>query len=150
MVENVRKEDKLKKLLYEAGRAALKAAIVTFLTFASGLLAATNLKEFSALAVAALVASGVAALKAVQVFIPQLSFAGLFPSQPVVASYLDAFVIAFLSAVVVLLQGVSDAPDYETAKAVVVAAIIGALQAAFRALEGLATKGEFPARSVGA
>jgi hypothetical protein len=142
-------EDKLKTLIYEAGRAALKAGVVTFLTFASGLLAATNLKEFSALAVAALVASGVAALKAVQVFIPKLSFAGLLPTQPVVASYLDAFTIAFLSAAVVLLQGVSDAPNYETAKGLVVAAIIGALQAAFRALEGLATRGEFPVRQFG-
>jgi len=139
----------LKKLLYEAGRAALKAFAVTFVTFAAGLVSATNLKEFSALAVAALVASGVAALKAVQVFIPKLSFAGLFPSQPIIASYLDAFVIAGLSALVVLLQGISDAPDYEAGKAVVVAAFIGALQAAFRAVEGLATKGEFPARNAG-
>ena len=67
----------MKNLLAQAGRAALKAFVVTFLTFASGLLAATNLKEFSALAVGALVASGVAALKAVQVFVPSLSFAGL-------------------------------------------------------------------------
>ncbi len=139
----------MKKLLYEAGRAALKAFAVTFVTFAAGLVSATNLKEFSALAVAALVASGVAALKAVQVFIPQLSFAEWFKSKPVVASYLDAFAIAFLSAFVVLLQGVSDAPNYDAAKAVVVAAFVGALQAAFRALEGLATKGEFPARNVG-
>ena len=139
----------MKNLLAQAGRAALKAFVVTFLTFASGLLAATNLKEFSALAVGALVASGVAALKAVQVFVPQLSFAGLFPSQPVVASWADAFVIAFLSAFLVLVQGVSDAPDYEAAKAVVVAAVVGALQAAFRALEGLLTQGEFPARSFG-
>ena len=139
----------MKKLLYEAGRAALKAFAVTFVTFAAGLVSATNLKEFTALAVAALVAAGVAALKAVQVFIPQLSFASLFQSQPVIASYLDAFTIAGLSAFVVLLQGVSDAPNYDAAKAVVVAAFIGALQAAFRAVEGLATKGEFPARNVG-
>ena len=44
----------MKNLLKEAGRAALKAFVVTFLTFAGGLLAATNLKEFAALAVAAL------------------------------------------------------------------------------------------------
>jgi hypothetical protein len=139
----------MKTLLYEAGRAALKAFIVSFLTFASGLLAATNLKEFSALAVAALVASFVAALKALQVFIPKLSFASLFKTQPVVASYLDAFTIAFLSTAVVVLQGLSNAPDYATGKALVVSAVVGALQAAFRALEGLATKGEFPAPGVG-
>ena len=139
----------MKKVLYEAGRAALKAFAVTFLTFASGLLAATNLQEFYSLAVAALVASIVAGVKAVQVFVPQLSFAGLFPSQPVVASYLDAFVIAGLSAFLVLVEGLSGAPDYDAAKALIVAAIIGALQAAFRALEGLATKGEFPVRSAG-
>lgn len=139
----------MKTLFYEAGRAALKAGIVTFLTFASGLLAATNLKEFSSLAVAALVASFVAALKAVQVFVPKLSFAGLFPNQPVVASYLDAFTIAFLATLIVTLEGLSNAPDYNTAKALVVSAIIGALQAAFRALEGLATRGEFPARNFG-
>ena len=139
----------MKNLLYEAGRAALKAFAVTFVTFAAGLVSATNLKEFSALAVAALVASGVAALKAVQVFIPQLSFAGWLKSKPVVASYLDAFTIAFLATFVVTLQGISDAPNYDAAKALVVGAVVGALQAAFRAVEGLATKGEFPARSFG-
>ena len=138
---------KLKNLLSQAGRAALKAFVVTFLTFAAGLLAATNLKEFAALAVGALVASGVAALKAVQVFVPQLSFAGLLP-QPF-ASWLDAFVIAGLSAFLVLVQGVSDAPNYDAGKAVVVAAVIGGLQAAFRALEGVLTKGETPAPNFG-
>jgi hypothetical protein len=139
----------MKTLFYEAGRAALKAFLVSLVTFASGLLAATNLKEFSALAVAALVASFVAALKAVQVFIPKLSFASLFKDKPVVASYLDAFTIAFLGTLAVVLEGLSNAPDYATGKALVVSAFIGALQAAFRAVEGLATKGEFPVRSVG-
>lgn len=137
----------MKNLLRDAGRAALKAFVVTFLTFAGGLLAATNLKEFAALAVAGLVASGVAALKALQVFVPSLSFASVV-SQPF-ASWLDAFTIAFLSSFFVLVQGVSDAPDYEAMKAVVVGALIGALQAAFRALEGLFTQGETPAPNFG-
>lgn len=138
----------MKTLFYEAGRAALKAFIATFLTFAGGLLAATNLKEFTALAVAGLIASGVAALKGVQVFFPQISFGAAGVPQPW-ASWLDAFTIAFLSAFVVLVEGVTDAPDYEAKKAVLVAAFIGAAQAAFRALEGLATKGETPVRSFG-
>lgn len=137
----------MKALVYEAGRAALKAFAGTFLTFAAGLLAATNLKEFAALAVAGLVASVVAAFKAVQVFVPRLSFAGLV-SQPF-ASWLDAFVIAGLASFLVLVQGVSDAPDYESQKAAVVAAIIGGLQAGFRALEGLFTKGETPVENFG-
>lgn len=137
----------LKKLVYEAGRAALKAFAGTFITFATGLLAATNLKEFTALAVAGLIASVVAAAKAVQVFVPRLSFAELV-RQPY-ASWLDAFTIAGLSAFLVVFQGLSDAPDYEAKKALIVSAVIGGFQAGFRALEGFFTKGETPFTNVG-
>jgi hypothetical protein len=137
----------MKKLLYEAGREALKAFVITFLTFVTGLLAATNLDEFQAIGVAGLVASGVAALKALKVFAPKLSFASLV-RQPF-ASWLDAFTIAGLSSFLVLIDGLSNAPNYETTKAVFVAAVVGGLQAGFRAVEGLFTKSETPLPSFG-
>lgn len=137
----------MKNLLYEAGRESLKAFLVTFLTFASGLVGATNLEEFKALGVAALVASAVAVVKAVKVLVPQLTFAQLLP-QPF-ASWLDAFTVAGLGTFFVLVEGVSEAPDYGTGKAVVYGAVVGGLQAGFRAVEGLFTKGETPLPSFG-
>lgn len=137
----------MKNLLSQAGRAALKAFVVTFLPFATGLIGATSIDEFRSLGIAALVASGVAVLTAVKVFVPQLSFASLLP-QPF-ASWTDAFVIAGLSAFLVLVEGVSEAPDYATGKAALYAALIGGLQAGFRALEGLTQKGESPAPNFG-
>lgn len=137
----------MKELFKQAGRSALKAFVVTFLPFVTGLLAAPNLTEARAIVVAALVASGVAVVEAVRVFVPQLTFANILP-QPW-ASWTDQFTIAGLSTFFVLVQGVSEAPDLETGKSVVVAAIVGGLQAGFRALEGLFTKGETPAPNFG-
>jgi hypothetical protein len=42
-----------------------------------------------------------------------------------------------------------NAPDLSTSKAAITAALVGALAAAFRALEGLGTKGESPAPTKG-
>lgn len=137
----------MKELLKQAGREFLKAFGASVVVLAPGVLSAPNLDEALTLGVAALFASVAAAVKAVQVFVPRLSFAEFLP-QPV-AAWVDAAARGFLGAFLVSLVGVLFAPDYATAKAALVAAVVAAAAAAFRALEGLLTKEEQPVPGVG-
>lgn len=137
----------MKKLLSAAGRAFIGAFAVSVLTLSTGILAAPNLDQAYALGVAALFASLAAGVKAIQVFVPQLSF-GAFIRQPI-GAYLDAFLQAALGALTVSLIGILNAPDLSTARALITAAVVGALMAGFRALQGLLTPGEQPAPGTG-
>ena len=131
-----------KNLLSAAGRAFIGAFAVSVVTLSTGILAAPNLNEAYALGVSALFASVAAGVKVLQEFVPQLRF-GSYIAQPF-GAYLDAFVQAFTGALLVSLIGVLNAPDLATAKALVTAAVVGALMAGFRALQGLVTPGEQP------
>ena len=131
-----------KELLSAAGRAFIGAFAVSVLTLSTGILAAPNLNQAYALGVAALFASVAAGVKVLQEFVPQLRF-GSYISQPF-GAYLDAFVQAGLGAFLVSIVGVLNAPDLATAKSLITAAVVGALMAGFRALQGLVTPGEQP------
>ncbi len=131
-----------KELLSSAGRAFIGAFLVSGVTLSTGVLAAPNLNEAYALGVAALFASVAAGVKVLQEFVPALRF-GSYVAQPF-GAYLDAFVQAGVGAFLVSLVGVLNAPDLATAKSLAVAAIVGALMAGFRALQGLLTPGESP------
>lgn len=131
------------KLLYAAGTAFLRAFGVAFLLAVTGILAAPNVDGAVALSIAALAASIVAGLRAIQVFIPQLSFAALFP-QPV-AAWIDSFARASIAALVTAVAGLLAMPDLPTDTAVWYAVLTGALTAGVRALQGLLTPGEHPA-----
>jgi hypothetical protein len=137
----------MNKLLFAAMTAFGRAFLVTFLLAATGILNAPDQDTAVALSWAALVASIVAGLRAIQVFIPQLSFSGLLP-QPV-AAWVDAFSLAFLASLVTLLTGWLAAPDWSTWKSALLAVVIGALTSGVRALQGLATAGDKPAPSSG-
>jgi len=137
----------MNKLLFAIMTAYGRAFLVTFLLAATGILTAPDQVSAVALSWAALLASIVAGLRAIQVFIPGISFAG-FVSQPI-AAWLDAFTLAFLASFITLLTGWLAAPDLSTWKSAVTAVIIGALTAGVRALQGLATPGDMPAPATG-
>lgn len=137
----------MQKLLFAASTAFLRAFGVTFLFAATGLLAAPNQAALIALSWAALVASLVAGIRAVQVFIPGLSFASLLP-QPY-AAWVDSFARAFLASFLTLLTGWLAAPDWSTWKSAVLAVLVGAGTSGVRALQGLLTPGEAPATDSG-
>jgi hypothetical protein len=140
----------MRKLLSDAGRSALRAFIGSVLVLAPGILAAPNLNQMYLLGVAALIAAFTAAVRAVQVFVPQLSFASLLPSNYAqYGVYLDSFARAFIGTLVTLLPGVLNAPDLGTAKSLAVAALVGAVTAGVRVVQGLFTKGEQPAPNAG-
>lgn len=134
-------------LLFAAGTAFLRSFGVTFLLALTGILAAPNVEAAVALSIAALVASIVAGLRTIQVFIPQLSFGSLIP-QPY-GAWADAFARAFLAALVTALGGLLAMPELPTDTSVWFAALTGALVVGVRALQGLATPGESPSPPTG-
>lgn len=137
----------MQKLLFAAATAFLRAFGITFLMAATGIAAAPNVEAAQALSIAALIASIVAGLRAIQVFIPKLSF-GTFIPQPY-GAWADSFLRAFLATLVVSLQGLLAMPEFPTDRSVWFAAITGALAAGLRALQGLVTPGESPAPDSG-
>ena len=138
-----------KEVLSAAGRAFLIAFGASTLALMSGVSEAPNLDAAFALGVAALFASIAAGIKAVQVYVPQISF-GAYIKQPF-GAWLDAFAQGGIGAFAVSAIGILNAPDLGvTWKTAVVAAVVGALQAGIRALQGAVTKGEAPFVGAGA
>jgi hypothetical protein len=137
----------MNKLLFAALTAFGRVFAVTFLFAVTGILNAPDTSAAVALSIAAFVASLVAGLRAVQVFIPQISFSSLLP-QPI-AAWVDSFARAFLAIFVTLLTGWLAAPDWSTWKSALLAIVIGAVTAGVRALQGLATPGDNPVPSAG-
>lgn len=137
----------MRNLLEKAGLSFLRAFGASVIVLAVGVSAAPNLNEAYALGVAALIASFAAGLKAVQVLVPSLTFAEFIP-QPY-AAWVDSFARAFVGALLVGGLGVLNAPDFETAKALAVAAIVGAVTAGLRAIQGFVSREEAPLQGKG-
>lgn len=137
----------MNKLLFSALTAFGRAFLVTFLFAVTGILTAPNMTTAVALSWAALVASLVAGLRAVQVFVPQISWKSVF-SQPL-AAWVDAFTLGFLGSLLTLLTGWLASPDLSNWKSALLAVLIGAVTAGVRALQGLATPGDNPLPEVG-
>lgn len=137
----------MNKLLFAAATSFLRVFGVTFLFAATGILSAPDLGSAVGLSMAALVASIVAGLRALQVFVPGITFARFAP-QPI-AAWLDSFSRAFIGVFLTLLTGWLAAPDWSTWKSALTAVIIGAFTAGVRALQGLITPGDRPAPAVG-
>lgn len=138
----------MKEKLAAAGRRFLQTAGAALIVFVLGLLSAPDLvlDNLYLYGVAFLVAIGAAALKFIAEVFPFVSVAKYVPDKyRVYASWLDAFLQAGVSAFVVVAPGIFDAPDLKTAGALAVAALLGALTAGVRAIEGLLTPEERPA-----
>ena len=135
-------------LLSNAGRSFLRAFAGTLLVFIPGVLAAPNLGATRGLALAATVASLAAGLKAIQVFIPSLSFASLVGNS-FFSSLLDSFARAFLGSFTTLMIGLLGAPEFSASKSAIVAALVAAVTTGIRGVQGLATSSEEPSAGSG-
>lgn len=134
-------------LLSAAGRSFLRAFLSALLVFSVGILAAPDINRIYAIGVAALLGSLAAGLRAVTSYIPGLSLVE-YLGHPY-GDWADSFLHAFVASLIVTLIGVLGAPDLHTARSFAVAGVIGAFNAGVRALQGLATTGELPARRSG-
>lgn len=134
-------------LLSAAGRSFLRAFVASILVFAPGVLSAPNLDQMYLLGVAAVVAAVAAGIRSIQVYIPALTISKYLGAPYGV--WADSALRAFLGSLVVTLPGVLNAPDLDTARSLGLAALVGAVTAAVRALQGLLTTGEHPAPASG-
>ncbi|MEM3041055.1 MAG: hypothetical protein QXU32_02520 [Nitrososphaerales archaeon] len=131
-----------KSTLSGAGRAFLAAFGSTLLLLATGVLTAPDVATAQVVAVAALIASVSAGVKALVSWVPLLSFRSLLP-QPL-AAWVDAFVQGFVGALLVGLANWLDAGDVSNYNTALTAIFVGALVAGVRVLQGLLTEGEYP------
>lgn len=134
----------MKNLLSAAGRAFLRVFLAALLVYAVGISHAKNLNEVVALGVAALLASLAAGLRAVQAYVPALTFSKWLPMP--YGAIADSFVHGFLAAFIVSLAKWLDAPQLSAWHAAIVGAIVGAITAGVRAVQAVATYDEPPGR----
>lgn len=134
-------------LLSAAGRSFLRAFVAAILVLGTGALAAPDLNRMKLLGVAALLGAFSAGIRALQAYVPSISLVA-YLGHPY-GDWADSFLRAFLAALIVTLPGVLGAPDLHTARALAVAAILGAVTAGVRALQGFFTTGEHPSPAVG-
>lgn len=133
-------------LLSSAGRSFLRVFAASLLILIPGVLAAPNLTAARSLSIAALIASVVAGIKVLQEFAPQITTGAVFGVYGKIA---DSFLRAFAGTTLVMLLGVLAAPDLATAKALLVALIIGATTAGIRAVQGYLSIGDIPVPATG-
>lgn len=137
----------MKSLLEQAGRTFLVTFASALVAFSFGISAAPNLNRITDVGVSALLASIAAAITAVQVYVPQITFTNLVGKE--YGRFLDAFTRGFVGTLLVTLIGILGSPDLHTARAVAVAGIVGALNAGGRAVVALFTPGETPVPKLG-
>lgn len=130
------------KLLERAGASFLRAFGVGLVVYGAGVLAAPNLDNAYTLGIAALAASFTAGFRALQEFIPALTFKPLLGD--VAGAYVDSFARAFFGSLIALTISWLNAPDLSFSRSAFTGIVYGAGAAGFRALQGLFTKGEYP------
>lgn len=137
----------MKELLGAAGRAFLRTFAAALIVYAAGISQAKNLNELLALGAAALLGALAAGLRALQAYVPKLTFAHWIggPAGPIVDSFAHGFLAAFIAAWI----GILGLPSLSSWHAAILAAIVGAFNAGIRAAQGALTHGEAPAPSSG-
>lgn len=135
------------KVFSDAGLAFLKATGSALLVVAIGISASPNLDSAVAVGIAGVIAAFAAGLAALQVFVPQISFR-MWIGEPWGAIF-DSFTHAAVGGFLTSLIGIMAMPDLSAWKSLIVAALIGAVNAGFRAIQGRLTPGEKPATTKG-
>jgi hypothetical protein len=129
-------------VLGEAGRAFIKVFVSGIIIVAVGVSSQATLHDAVAVGIAGVMAAFGAGLAALQVFVPRLSvrtyIAGL------AGAAIDSFLHAFLGSFIVAVAGIFAEPSYSTWRALIIAALVGAVNAGLRAVQGLTTLGEKP------
>lgn len=132
----------MKNVIEKAGGSFLRAFIAAIVVFLPGLWTAPDVKHVVAVATAGIIAAFAAGFKAVQVFVPQLTFASLV-RQPY-AAWIDSFTRAFLASLITALIAILSFPSLHGWRIVALSAFVGAVTAGFRAVQGAFTRGETP------
>lgn len=132
----------MKAKLEQIALSTLRALGASLIVLIPALWVAPDVSHAVAIATAALFGVLTGGFKALQLLIPDLTFAKIV-RQPY-AAYLDSFSRAFLGSLVGAIIAWLSFPDLHTWQKVGLAALVGAVTAGIRALQGLVTKGESP------
>jgi len=133
-------------ILSAAGRAALRDALIAFLALATGILNAPNLSIALGLAGAASIAAITAAIRAIRVFVPEISEA-LIDRFGIPESYTEVAFTALqtlLGGFLAMWLAVLAAPDLGAAKAAGLAGVLAIGTALVRVAQAFLTPGEDP------
>ena len=134
-------------LLSAVGRAFLRVFVSTLITLGPGILSAPSLDSAVLLGVAALMSSVGAGVRAIQQFVPLLSFSKYVG--PVYGKYLDAAAQAFIGYLVVAIPNWLHYPTQGNWHLLVAAAVASVITALTRAVQALGTFGESPGPTTG-
>lgn len=134
-------------LLANAGKAFLKAFLASFLVVAIGLTSQPTISGSLGLGVAGIMASIAAGLAAIQTFVPQLTFAPYLPAP--YGSIIDSFIRAALGAFITSLIGILSEPSLSGWHALIVGAVVGAINAGLQMIQGTLTLGQHPVLTYG-
>lgn len=134
----------MRVLLSAAGRAFVRDFAVTFFALAAGIWTAPNYRQAAALAGAASLAAFVAGVRAVRVFIPQIStgLAALLHAPLAYSEVIITGLTTFLVGFCVLVEGALSAPDLESGKAAALAGLLAIGTALWRLIQAWLTPGE--------
>lgn len=132
----------MKELVSAAGRAFLRAFVAALIIYGIGISTAPQLHQTYLIGVSAILGAFGAGIRALQAYVPALSFVK-YLGHPY-GDWVDSFAHGFLGSLLVTLPGAFGAPDLNTVRSLVIAAIIGAANAGLRALQGTFTIGEAP------
>lgn len=133
----------MKALLSAMGRTFLRDFGASLIILIPGILAAPNFNEAYALAVAAIIASISAGIRAIQAYVPQLYIPGVYGT--IATAVLRSFVAGFL----VMALGVLSSPNFAEAKSAFAAGLIAVISGVFVVLQRFLTPSEDPAPQVG-
>lgn len=134
----------MRVILSAAGRAFLRDFAIAFLAFATGIINAPDYSQAAALAVAGSLASLVAGVRALRVFVPGLTEA-IAKALHIPQAYSEAVITGLTTLLVGTLAFVTaalSAPDLETAKAAMLAGVLGIGTALVRVVQAFFTPGE--------
>lgn len=137
----------MKKALENVAFTFAKTFAAALVVVLAGVSAQPSLHEGIAFAVAGVMAAGAAGLSAILTFVPALTFQRWIKDP--YGKILDAFSHGFLTAFLVSVIGFLHNQDLAVWRAAVTGALVGAISAGFRAVQGGATLGEKPAPGTG-
>lgn len=134
-------------LLGNAGKAFLKVFAAALLVVAIGITKQPDLNGAIAVGIAGIMAAFAAGLAALQAFVPDLTFAAYLPAPW--GSLVDSFVRAGLGAFITAVIGILSEPSLSAWHSLIVAAVVGAINAGLQAVQGALTPGQLPFKSRG-
>lgn len=137
----------MQKVLSDSALAFLKVTGAALIVVAIGVTAQSNLNGAVAVGIAGLMAAVAAGVAAAQVFLERLSFRAYLPEPW--GALADSFVHGFLGGFLPAITGWLAEPNYSAWRAVLIGAVVGGLNAGFRAIQGSLTPQERPFRGTG-